>query len=161
MKELILVRHAKSSWEFNVNDLQRPLKTRGYKDIVLVAKAFSNTGHTAEALFCSPAKRARQTAELFVKNAFSEEKSCEIVDKLYDFSGESVIDFIKTLDDHLNKVLIFGHNHAFTAISNSFGSRYIDNVPTSGLVYLKFEIDKWSNLTKGTTVLSIFPRDLK
>ncbi|MBT8257528.1 MAG: histidine phosphatase family protein, partial [Bacteroidia bacterium] len=66
-----------------------------------------------------------------------------------------------SLDDALDSVMIFGHNHAFTSLSNSLGDRYIDNLPTSGLVKIELAIDNWGDLKKGKTVLSIFPRDLK
>ncbi len=57
--------------------------------------------------------------------------------------------------------MIFGHNHAFTSICNIFGNNFIDNLPTSGLVVIDFDIDSWENIKKGVTRFSIFPRDLK
>ena len=52
--------------------------------------------------------------------------------------GDNVINFITNIDDSYEKVMIFGHNHAFTSICNIFGDQYIDNLPTSGLVVIKF-----------------------
>jgi phosphohistidine phosphatase len=57
--------------------------------------------------------------------------------------------------------MIVGHNHAFTSVANMLGNRYIDNVPTCGFVMLRFNEKKWSNITTGKTVKTIFPRDLK
>ena len=57
--------------------------------------------------------------------------------------------------------MIFGHNYAFTSIVNSYGSIFTDNVTTSGLVWIKFKTDSWKEIEKGTTVLTIYPRDLK
>ena len=57
--------------------------------------------------------------------------------------------------------MLFGHNHALTSIVNIFGSKYIDNVPTSVLVNITFDIDNWNDIKKGVTTLTIFPRDLK
>jgi phosphohistidine phosphatase len=56
--------------------------------------------------------------------------------------------------------MIFGHNHAFTSIVNTFGNSYIENVPTSGLVMLEFNINNWQDLTHGKTALILFPKDL-
>ncbi len=80
---------------------------------------------------------------------------------MYDFSGQSVIDFITKIDNSYEKVMIFGHNHAFTSICNIFGDKFIDNLPTSGLVHINFEVTSWQSIKKGTTKLTIFPRDLK
>ena len=57
--------------------------------------------------------------------------------------------------------MIFGHNHAFTSISNIFGTAYMDNLPTSGLVKIDFEIEDWKDLKKGVTKLIIIPKELR
>jgi phosphohistidine phosphatase len=54
-----------------------------------------------------------------------------------------------------------GHNHAFTSVANMMGNKYIDNVPTCGFVNIQFTEDQWSNITTGTTIQTVFPRDLK
>ena len=65
------------------------------------------------------------------------------------------------MDDHINKVVIFGHNHAFTSLANSLGDTYIDNLPTSGLVMIEFQVDKWQDVIQGTTKLVLTPKDFK
>lgn len=161
MRELVLIRHAKSSWEYDVNDAERPLKKRGFRDATLVSKAFQNTSFSPEIIFSSPAKRALSTCEIFIKNLNFEKNILHIKDELYDFGGQNVIKFITSLDDSYKKVMIFGHNHAFTSICNIFGDQFIDNLPTSGLVVINFDVTSWQNIKKGITKLTIFPRDLK
>ena len=161
MKRIILVRHAKSSWEYDVNDKERPLKQRGYNDANLVANAFKLKDFEVNKIYCSPAKRALETCEIFFKTLKIDQINPIIVEDLYDFGGNNVISFIKSLSNDENNVMIFGHNHAFTSISNIFGTTYIDNVPTSGLVMISFNTDSWNSIEKGRTELTIFPRDLK
>ncbi len=161
MRQLVLIRHAKSSWEHDVNDAERPLKTRGFKDAALVSKSFKNTSFTPEIIFSSPANRALSTCKIFMKTLDFDDSILNIEDELYDFSGQSVIDFITKIDNSYEKVMIFGHNHAFTSICNIFGDKFIDNLPTSGLVHINFEVTSWQSIKKGTTKLTIFPRDLK
>ena len=160
-KNLILIRHGKSSWEFDVTDRERPLKPRGVSDICLVAKRFMDFGYDPDSVYSSPAKRALDTAILFTEQALIGSKCIAIKEELYDFSGINVLNFVKSLPNSEQKIIIFGHNHAFTSISNTFGNKIIDNVPTSGLVHLRFEIQSWKELHKGKTVKTIFPRDLK
>ena len=161
MKEIIFVRHAKSSWDDGVTDRERPIKKRGINDSHLVSNEFRNINFIPDAIYSSPAKRARKTCKIFLENLNIQVQEMRIEEDIYDFGGNQLINFIKSLDNSLNKVMIFGHNHAFTSIVNSFGSKYVDNVTTSGLVWITFEIDVWKELKKGTTVLTIFPRDLK
>jgi len=160
MKSIILVRHGKSSWEYDVNDRERPLKMRGEKDAKLVANQFIKTNNVSK-IYTSPAKRALSTCEIFISVLGLSENALNIKEELYDFGGESVVDFIKNLSDEFDDVMIFGHNHAFTSIVNNFGNKFIDNLPTSGLVKINFEIDNWKALNKGNTELIIIPKELK
>ena len=161
MKTLILVRHGKSSWEYNVSDRERPLKSRGLNDAKLVASEFLKSHDIPERIFSSPANRALTTCKVFTKVFGLSEDMILISDDLYDFGGESVITFIKNLSNNINSVMIFGHNHAFTSISNIFGSNFIDNLPTSGLVKINMEIDDWKDLKQGETEALIIPKELK
>lgn len=161
MKIITLMRHGKSSWEYDVNDIKRPLKPRGIKDSTLVSKAFAKSNITINSIYSSPANRAYSTCKIFTQNMKIPLNKVKIIDKLYDFGGHDVIDFVKSLPDDEKNVMIFGHNNAFTSISNIFGNKFLDNLPTAGLVVLKFDINSWKDLTKGITELIILPRDLK
>lgn len=161
MKEIILVRHGKSSWEHNVSDRNRPLIDRGMSDAKIVAYQLLKKSSIPQHIFSSPANRALSTCMIFSKIIGASENSITVVEDLYDFDGENVINFIKKLPNNYNDVMIFGHNHAFTSISNIFGHIFIDNLPTSGLVKLNIDIDHWKDLKKGTTEFIIIPKELK
>ena len=161
MKTLILMRHGKSSWKYDVSDKQRPLKTRGVIDAKLVSEYFLETNKLPERIFSSPAKRAHETCKIFVKSSENNDIKVTIIDDLYDFNGSNVIDFIKNQDDSISSLMIFGHNHAFTSISNIFGDIYIENLPTSGLVKILFDTDSWKNINQGKTRLIIRPKELR
>ena len=67
MKTLILVRHGKSSWEYSVDDKDRPLKERGVNDGHLISEEFkSQNASTIDAAFSSPANRALHTGMIFL-----------------------------------------------------------------------------------------------
>lgn len=161
MKNLILVRHAKSSWDYKVSDDKRPLEDRGKTDSQLVSNEFKYYSFHPDIIYSSHANRALTTCKIFMKTLKLSDNLLKTSNKLYDFSGENVVDFIKSLDKQLNNVIIFGHNYAFTSISNRFGSIFIDNLPTCGLVWIQFDIDSWAEIEKGTTKLIIKPKDLK
>ncbi|WP_298555762.1 histidine phosphatase family protein [uncultured Algibacter sp.] len=161
MKKLILVRHAKSSWNHDVTDHERPLKTRGIKDANLVSKSLRSHNLSMELIISSDAVRTKSTAKIFIKNLSINEDNLQFSYDLYDFSGENLIRFIKTCDSTINNLMIFGHNHAITAFVNTFGTEYIDNVPTSGVVIIEFDIEKWRKLKPGKTIITLFPRDIK
>ena len=161
MKKIILVRHGKSSWEHDVIDHERPLNDRGIFDVTRVAETFKQENIVVDLILSSDAKRASTTCNIFVKSLKINNKIVEFKYGLYDFSGESVVKNIKSCSDSVNTLMIFGHNHAFTSIANTFGNLYIENVPTSGLVVLDLDIDHWQDLKQGITALTIFPIDFK
>ena len=161
MKTIILVRHGKSSWEHDVTDRERPLKTRGINDAGLVVAEFLKKNNIPKHIFSSPANRALSTCRIFTNSFNFTEDSINIIEELYDFGGENVINFVKNLPNEYNDIMIFGHNHAFTSIANGFGDRYIGNLPTSGLVKISFNSEDWKGVENGKTELIIFPRELK
>ncbi|MDT0608509.1 SixA phosphatase family protein [Croceitalea rosinachiae] len=161
MKTITFIRHGKSSWEYQVSDKDRPLKERGINDAKLVAKKFKNLNNKSDFAYSSPANRALHTSIIFTRILEHNLDFLKVVEALYDFSGESVLKFLKSLDNNLDSIMIFGHNYAFTTLVNTLGDDYIENVPTSGLVQIKFDVTNWNNITKGTTLITIFPKDLK
>lgn len=161
MKTIIIMRHGKSSWKYDAGDRLRPLKTKGLNDAKLVSEQFLRISELPDKIFSSPAKRAFETSKIFLKTSDKSENEVTIIEELYDFNGRNVIDFLKNLDNNIDSVMIFGHNHAFTSISNIFGDNFIENLPTSGLVKINFNIDNWKSLEKGKTELIIFPKDLR
>ena len=69
MKELYLVRHAKSSWDYeSVEDYDRPLQGRGIRDAHMVSSVLAGNRETPEAIYTSPAIRAAHTAMIFSRN---------------------------------------------------------------------------------------------
>jgi len=161
MKTLYMVRHAKSSWKHDVIDHQRPLKRRGKRDGKMISAYVKEKLVPPEKIISSDAVRALSTA-LYFKKAFDiEDVDFMTNNSLYDFSGRNVIDIIKNLNDGLERVMIVGHNHAFTSIANMLGNTYIDNVPTCGFVQLEFDVSSWKNVATGKTIMTVFPKDLK
>ena len=160
-KKIILVRHGKSSWEHGVGDRDRPLKRRGINDASIISKEFKKIEYRIDKIYSSPANRAFSTCKIFATNLDWLKDSINIEETLYDFSGENVMRFISNLDNSLNTVIIFGHNHAFTSIVNIYGDQFIDNMPTSGLVVISFNIESWQHAKYGQTELVMFPRDFR
>ena len=162
MKKLLtLIRHAKSSWEYNVIDHERPLKERGINDANLIAKALYNLNLTPNLVMISDAKRTRATAQIILPQLNVSTALITHKHELYDFSGELLLEAIKNCDDKIHHLMVFGHNHAITHFVNTYGDLYIENVPTCGVVQLEFLTQKWVSLTKGRTIKTLFPRDLK
>lgn len=161
MKNLIIIRHAKSSWDFLCQDFDRTLEQRGIDDAHLVATDCKKYIQNHFVIYSSPAKRARETAKIFAKILLYPQESILFIDNLYTFDENKLEMVIKSIGNDLDNVILFGHNDAITNFVNKFGDIYIENVPTSGLVWLQFNTDSWETIHKGKTIKTIFPKKLK
>lgn len=161
MKKLILVRHAKSSWKHNVIDHERPLNNRGNNDAEIVSNKLKESCLKIDKVLSSDAVRAKTTANYFILNLNLDKNLMELDHNLYDFSGCNLIKTIKGVDASVNNLMVFGHNHAITDFVNTYGSKYIENVPTCGVIIIDFNIDDWADLNKGKTICTVYPKDLK
>lgn len=161
MKNLILVRHAKSNWNDMVCDKDRTISNRGTSDAHLVSSNVMNYLPHKFTVFTSTAIRAKETATIFVQNWIFPLGSIIQNEELYTFDANVLETAIKSISDDYENVILFGHNAALTDFVNKFGDILIDNVPTSGFVSINFESLNWKIISKGTTIKIVFPRDLK
>lgn len=161
MKNLILIRHAKSSWEAPLHDKDRPLTSQGMQNAHLVSSHISKFLPKTFSIWSSTAERAKETAFIFAQNINFPLESIVYNDELYTFDERKLESIIKLYSNGYDNIIIFGHNEAITNFVNKFGDVYIDNVPTSGFVHIEFDNESWDSISKGKTVKTIFPRDLK
>jgi len=160
MKTWVMVRHAKSSWEFNVPDRERPLADRGIQDAILVGQELNKLNLHTDKVYSSPAKRAFDTALLMVSELGLSTENIQIEEDLYDFMGEQILGFVRSLPDELHTIMTFGHNNACTHIAQSIGNYTNANVPTATAVIFHFDVSLWSDIQQ-CDCTSIRPKILR
>ena len=150
MKTLFLVRHAKSSWDnLTLSDFERPLNDRGKNDAPLMAKRLRKRGIQIDAFISSPAKRAKKTAEFFIKEFNRDKDELIFISSLYDASVSDFNASIKTIDDKYNSAALFSHNPGITQFANELVSGAdIDNMPTCSVFAVTADTDKWKDFAK-------------
>ena len=112
-------------------------------------------------MWSSVARRAVDTALIFFYIISYPIESIVYKDDLYTFEEKRLEKIINSCNTAFDSIILFGHNGAITDFVNKFGDIYIDNVPTSGFVSLKFDTDDWKKINKGQTEKIIFPKDLQ
>lgn len=164
MKSIYLLRHAKSSWkDAELSDIDRPLNKRGKSDAAMMGKYFSKKHILPELIISSPAKRAFKTACLIASELDYEEKNIHIDMALYGANVVELLSIIQQLEASLDKVMLVGHNPAFTLALPFFTGERIDNLPTCGLVRIDFENKRWNLIREGKGKLKLFqfPRSVE
>jgi phosphohistidine phosphatase len=149
MKTLYIVRHAKSSWDdVHLSDHDRTVLPTGKKRTKKIARWLEEYKIFPDKIISSTAVRAYKTACLLAQGIGFPEEKIEKETALYDTDSEDIMEFLYTLPDTVEKVMVVGHNPAFTNLVNLFldWGHQIDNLPTSGVAAIRFETDKWDEL---------------
>lgn len=145
MKSLLLVRHAKSSWDFDVEDFDRPLNHRGETDAPAMAKRLLKRDIKIDAFVSSPAKRAFTTAALFADVYDKKRKNIIIIPALYEAAVDDFFNAVAGLDSDFKTVALFSHNPGITAFANKLNCGTIDDMPTCAVFAVKADIKKWQD----------------
>ena len=147
-KHLYIVRHGKSNQDFtNVPDYERPLKERGVNDSYKMASIMLQKKGIPQLIISSPAIRALHTAMIFARILKYPLNKVNVNNTLYMSSATDYLEIIKETDDSIDSLMLFGHNPSFTDLANHFLHDKIYDIPTSGIVGLKFETDLWKNIS--------------
>jgi phosphohistidine phosphatase len=150
LKELFLIRHAKSSWEdASLIDFERPLNSRGIKDASLIGEVLSTHGIVPDLIISSPAVRAFSTATIIAERIEYEINAIEKNKELYEASITSGLKVINGISDKFNRVFLFGHNPTFTMLIDKLGGHQIANLPTCGVVGIRFELSSLEMIIEG------------
>ena len=150
MKEFILLRHAKSNRNYDVADIDRPLATNGMLRISKVANQYKELFENVDCVFSSPANRALHTATIMMNELQMPFYKLNIDNALYTFDSDDIIDYIFAIDDELDKVVLVGHNPAFTFTLNHFSNAGISHIRTAGLAKVSFNVNSWTDVNKGS-----------
>ncbi len=146
-KLLFIVRHGKSTWDYPaVSDIDRPLKDRGIKDAYEMANRVLKNAILPDAVISSPAARALHTAIIFSRVLNFPADEIIINQDIYLAEYLEIMSVITSTDDSRKSLMIFGHNPGFTELANYLSRLNIDNIPTAGLVMLRFKADSWKGI---------------
>jgi phosphohistidine phosphatase len=157
LKQLFIIRHAKSDQSFFGNDFERPLNERGRSDAPLMAKRLLDKKYKIDTLVSSPAVRAKQTAELFSEILKMPAPEIIFISALYHASPEIFYEVVSGLPDDMNVIAIFSHNPGISYFVNSLGTgTKVDNMPTCAVFGVSADITAWSGFNKAKKEFLLF-----
>jgi phosphohistidine phosphatase len=149
MKQLLICRHAKSSWKNpQLSDIERPLNKRGKHDAPMMGERLAQKGMIPDAIICSPAKRARKTAVRLCKGMLLCRDVIHIRQAIYDTDIRGLLKVICRENDRYQRLLLVGHNFELTDLVNDFSPVGIYNVPTCGIAAFQLALNSWKDIHK-------------
>ena len=162
MKTLLVVRHAKSSWnDPALGDHERPLNKRGRRDAPRIGELVREYGLIPDVVISSDAARARLTAEAVAEAA---RYAGEILldPHLYMACSADILSLLPRVRENAETVMIVGHNPGLEKLIEQLTGEQQD-LPTATLVQIRLPIDQWRDLklsTRGTLVGLWRPEEL-
>jgi len=149
MKSLLIIRHAKSSWDLKtLNDFDRSLNERGHRDAPAMAQRLLAKNIAIDLFVSSSANRALTTATYFAEAYQKTESDILKIDELYHAMPDVFYKTIATINNSIDSVAIFSHNPGITEFVNELTSTKIDDMPTCAIFAVKVNSNSWSDFAK-------------
>ena len=116
--------------------------------------------HKPNLIVSSPAVRALETARIIARKLGYPRKDIAVEDRLYGAGVAELLEVIRNTDESVTTLMLFGHNPGLTELANHLGPRPIPNLPTCGVLHLRFETETWSvvGYARGDELLFDFPK---
>ena len=153
MKKLYIIRHAKSCWDDpELQDIERPLNSKGFKDTPRIGKFLKNTEVSFDLLISSPAIRSLITAQLLAVQLNYSLNKIILEPSFYEFDDdgkkilESLLEILENSENNYKTIGIVGHNKTFEKMAQNLTDGKIDILHTCGVLELSFPIDYWRQI---------------
>lgn len=148
-KTLLLLRHAKSSWDDQgLEDHDRPLNERGRKAAKRMGKLIRDEQLPVDLVICSTAVRAQETAKRVLKQLDHKPEHLDLVE-LYHASPDQISEILTAINDASQCPLLIGHNPGFEEFLSAL-TRTELHFPTAALARVEFELSHWHDFTRQT-----------
>jgi phosphohistidine phosphatase len=164
---LLLMRHAKSSWdEHDLKDFERPLSKRGRMDAPKMGAFLKRSGYQPDRIVSSPARRAKETTKLVAEAAGIEGKKIKWNDDFYFSSVNSYLETIQQTESFVEILMLVGHNPLMEelldliTVGHDSGSFIF---PTAAIACIEIQNQNWNQVEAGVNSLKWFviPKILK
>jgi len=157
MKDLLIIRHAKSSWaEHGLADHERPLNDRGREAAPAMGRRLAARRLVPERMFISEALRARETAALMAEAMGLGDDAIVSDPRLYHAEPSDWLGVIQEFPDELQRIAVIGHNPALHELSEYLVDLGAAKFPTAAVAHIRFDTDHWVDAAPGNAILEGF-----
>jgi len=157
MKQILLLRHAKSSWDdSSLKDFDRPLAKRGRGDAPRMGRFLREIGYIPGHIASSPAQRAKETILMFAEAAEIAEDMITWNEDLYYGSYRDYLAAVQETPDEVERVLLVGHNPKMEDTAGALCGDETEasiRMPTAALACFEHPANRWERVRPGTAQL--------
>ena len=157
MKKLLLLRHGNALFpDSGMDDYDRPLSSRGKKEINNIAYKLLENKRIPDIIITSTAKRALSTADIvrnIIKISDNDINLQRETDALYSASISEYTDILRSQKKSISTILIIAHNPAISGFCSKITGKHI-GMGTGNLCLLEMDIENWSEIKINIPILS-------
>jgi phosphohistidine phosphatase len=166
MRTLMLMRHAKSSWDQpELADLDRPLAPRGQEAASLMARFIKKSKSKPDLVLCSPAARVRETWQLMAP-VLGRSVDCKTLRTIYLGAPSRLLEAVRRASDEVETLMLIGHNPGLGRLAAGLCGvgpknpleRMRSKFPTAALAVIDFDVERWDQVAPGAGRLRAFVR---
>jgi len=158
MKQLTLVRHAKSSWSHpHLKDFDRPLNDRGMRDAPAMANHLQQQGLLPDFIISSAANRAQSTARMLAEVLLGDSEQIVTDTELYGAGAETLLNQIRMVDNQVEHLMLVAHNPTITELLDILVDDGAgQDMATCAVAVIELDVSDWRRVSPGTGMLKYF-----
>ena len=161
MLQLMVLRHAKSSWsDGSLSDHERPLNERGRDAAAAMGRFMAEEDLLPDRILSSDSTRTRETVELWVEAA-AWDGAIDFLPDLYHADVPTLLQVASLLPPTCRRPMLVAHNPGIAELV-SLSSGTMVETPTGTLAVIDVELERWTEIARSRlrTVLTKRPREL-
>lgn len=152
MKKLIFIRHGRAEDPSSeITDFERSLTIKGKVISKLMAQRLKGKEENPGLMITSPAFRALETAYIFAGEFGIKPDNISVQSNLYYKAGmKMLIEMLAGISDDIDTITLFGHNPAFTEMSDRLCREGCEFMTKTSIVCISFQIKTWLEIKPDT-----------
>lgn len=160
MKTLYIMRHGKAEDTSDKADYKRKLISKGIKRNDKIGRMLFARKCKIDTIICSNAARTIETAEMIAELFSFPIQEIQKVKEFYLAPVSVMLDTFYAVDNSFSNILVVGHNPGVSELITSLSSQLIDWLPTSALVAIEIDTDRWEEISNAPTriAFSLLPK---
>jgi len=162
MKRIYILRHGKAEESYDKADFERELIDKGERKTKKIAKYLSTKNLSIDLVLVSLAARTQQTADIIREDLSISKKKIQLEKALYLASLNSILEVIYAIPDHIENIILVGHNPGVSSLATYLSGEEVDWMPTSAVAAIELKVKKWHDIPGAKSKLLFYtkPADL-
>lgn len=151
-RKIYLIRHSYAEDSRGKKDFDRKLTLEGQSTVRALGRHLINQNFDPDIILCSSSVRTVETAVNLVEELEMNEGAVEYLNVIYNASVRELLEVLNAISNDHKSVAIIGHNPTITFFGEYLSGSIIGNMEPSGIVTIKVDKLKWSEISQGTGI---------